>query len=138
MCAHKGAFTKMSDNLDPKTQQALVGSHAGGPGPHHQARFAEGAALSERESNLPMIPVPDGADRVTAPNLVFPNVEITVVRNNIGSIITEPLAPDRTVARMAFFFVGDAATDPTYEAGRQPGSRGMTRRRVGFPDPRHV
>ena len=42
-----------------------------------------------------------------------------VVRDNIGSIITEPLAPDHTVARMAFFFVGDAATDPKYEAGRQ-------------------
>lgn len=118
MWAHKGVFTKVSDDLDLKTRKPWsdplqAGSVVTIRRPSHGA-----PSYPNRESDLPVIPFPEESERVTAPNLVFPNVEITVVRDNIGSIITEPLAPDRTIARMAYFFVGDAASNPKYQAGR--------------------
>ena len=44
---------------------------------------------------------------------------MTVSANHIVSIITEPLAPDRTIARQAFFFVGDAARDRRHARPRK-------------------
>ena len=118
MWAHKGQFTKVSDDLDLKSRKPWSTPLQAGSVVTIKRNSQDAPPYPNRESDLPMIPFPEGEERVTAPNLVFPNVEITVVRDNIGSIITEPLAPDRTVARMAYFFVGDAATDPKYEAGR--------------------
>ena len=53
------------------------------------------------------------------PNFIFPNVEIDLVRDNISSIIYEPVAPDRTTAKMGFFFLGDAATSQEHAEGRK-------------------
>ena len=118
MWAHYPIYTKVTDDLDLKTRKPWSASVQQGAVMSLKRDSKKAPPYPKRESNLPMIPFPDGAERVTAPNLVLPNVEITVVRDNIGSVIIEPLAPDRSVARMAFFFVGDAATDPQYEAGR--------------------
>ena len=118
MWAHYPIYTKVTDDLDLKTRKPWSVSLQNGAVMSLKRDSKKAPPYPKRESNLPMIPFPDGAERVTAPNLVLPNVEITVVRDNIGSVIIEPLAPDRSVARMAFFFVGDGATDPAYEEGR--------------------
>ncbi len=119
MWAHYPIYTKVTDDLDMKTRKPWSVSTQQGAVMSLKRDSKKAPPYPKRESNLPMIPFPDGAERVTAPNLVLPNVEITVVRDNIGSVIIEPLAPDRSVARMAFFFVGDAATDPEYADGRK-------------------
>lgn len=119
MWAHYPIYTKVTDDLDMKTRKPWSVSTQQGAVMSLKRDSKKAPPYPKRESNLPMIPFPDGAERVTAPNLVLPNVEITVVRDNIGSVIIEPLAPDRSVARMAFFFVGDAATDPEHADGRK-------------------
>ena len=119
MWAHYPIYTKVTDDLDMKTRKPWSVSTQQGAVMSLKRDSKKAPPYPKRESNLPMIPFPDGAERVTAPNLVLPNVEITVVRDNIGSVIIEPLAPDRSVARMAFFFVGDAATDPEYADGHK-------------------
>ena len=119
MWAHYPIYTKVTDDLNMKTRKPWSVSTQQGAVMSLKRDSKKAPPYPKRESNLPMIPFPDGAERVTAPNLVLPNVEITVVRDNIGSVIIEPLAPDRSVARMAFFFVGDAATDPEYADGRK-------------------
>ena len=119
MWAHYPIYTKVTDDLNMKTRKPWSVSTQQGAVMSLKRDSKKAPPYPKRESNLPMIPFPDGAERVTAPNLVLPNVEITVVRDNIGSVIIEPLAPDRSVARMAFFFVGDAATDPEYADGRE-------------------
>ena len=80
-----------------------------------------------KDTGLPLIPFPDGMERVTAPNYVFPNVEIDLVRDNISSIIYEPIAPNRTIAKMGFFFVGDAATSDAHAEGRKTAMGPMAR-----------
>ena len=119
MWAHYPIYTKVTDDLDMKTRKPWSVPLQKGAVMTLKRDSKKAPPYPKRESNLPMIPFPEGAERVTAPNLVLPNVEITVVRDNIGSVITEPLAPDRSVARMAFFFVGEAATAPRFEAGRK-------------------
>ena len=41
------------------------------------------------------------------------------MRDNLSSIIYEPVAPDRTIAKMGFFFVGDAADSEEHAEGRK-------------------
>ena len=119
MWAHYPIYSKVTDDLDLETREPWSKPLQKGAVMSIKRSSKTAPPYPNRESELPMIPFPEGAERVTSPNLVLPNVEITIVRDHIGSIITDPLAPDRTVARMGFFFVGDAATDPKYEAGRQ-------------------
>jgi hypothetical protein len=71
--------------------------------------------------SLPLIPrVPGKEDWIGGTSIVFPNVTITVSDNHLASVITDPLAPDRTHAILGFFFVGAAATDPKMEEARKP------------------
>ena len=119
MWAHYPIFSKVTDDLELKTREPWSKPIQKGAVMSIMRDSKTAPPYSNRESDLPVIPFPEGTDRVTSPNLVLPNVEISIVRDHIGSIITDPLAPDRTIARMGFFFVGDAATDPKYEPGRQ-------------------
>ena len=119
MWAHYPIYSKVTDDLDLKSREPWSKPMQKGAVMSIKRSSKTAPPYANRESELPMIPFPEGAERVTSPNLVLPNVEITIVRDNIGSIIMDPLAPDRTAVRMAFFFVGEAATDPRYEAGRQ-------------------
>ena len=96
MWAHYPIYTKVTDDLDMKTRKPWSVSTQQGAVMSLKRDSKKAPPYPKRESNLPMIPFPDGAERVTAPNLVLPNVEITVVRDNIGSVIVEPLAPDRS------------------------------------------
>ena len=70
---------------------------------------------------LPPIPrIPGFEDNLGGTSLVFPNVTITLAENHLASVITDPLAPNRTHAILGFFFVGDAATAPDMEEARKP------------------
>lgn len=115
---HKGIFNKMSNDLDfetgepwmrvqPKDTVLTLARRPGSPpfvGP---------------PNNLPLIPVPKGKTRFTGTCVIFPNVTMTIAPHHIASVITDPIAPDKTIAKMGFFFVGDAAESDAYSADRE-------------------
>ena len=119
MWAHYPIYSNVADDLDMETGEPWSKPIQKGAVMSIKRSSTKAPPYPKRESDLPMIPFPEGAERVTSPNLILPNVEITMVRDNIGSIITDPIAPDRTLARLAFFFVGDGADAPEHAAGRE-------------------
>jgi len=68
---------------------------------------------------LPLLPLAPGAERTVCTSVLFPNVTLTVTENHLASVITDPIAPDRTVARMGFFFAGKGATGKKYAPARK-------------------
>jgi hypothetical protein len=77
--------------------------------------------LTFNGEGLPLIPRMAGHEDATGgTSLIFPNVTITVSENHLASVITDPLAPDKTHAILGFFFAGDAATSPEMEEFRKP------------------
>ncbi len=51
--------------------------------------------------------------------MIFPNVTMTIAGNHIASVVTDPVAPDKTIAKMGFFFVGEAADSKKYATDRK-------------------
>lgn len=115
---HEGVFDRMSDDLELATGRPWTETLA----------FDTVVALRRREgapryagsdNGLPPVPTrtsPAPARRCTS--LVFPNLTLTIAPDHLASVITEPLAPDRTRMKLAFFFVGEAAHAPAMAAGR--------------------
>ena len=69
------------------------------------------APVLSADETLPNIPrIPGFEANLGGTSLIFPNVTITLADNHLASVITDPLAPDKTHAILGFFFVGDAAT----------------------------
>ena len=116
---HGGVFSKMSDDVDMETGELWSAPLHEGCVLTLRRRVEVAPSYPFKDTGLPSIPFPEGKERVTAPNFIFPNIEIDLVRDNISSIIYEPVAPDRTIARMGFFFLGDAATSDEQAAGRK-------------------
>jgi choline monooxygenase len=117
---HEGIFTKMSEDLDFETRE-----------PRMQTLQWENVVTLKRRpgsnrltfngEGLPLLPRVTGLEDATGgTSLIFPNVTITVSENHLASVITDPLAPDKTHAILGFFFVGDAASSPEMEAFRKP------------------
>ena len=116
---HGGVFAKMSDDIDMETSELWSKPQHKGSVLTLRRRIEIAPSYTYKETGLPLIPFPEGKERVTAPNFIFPNVEIDLVRDNISSIIYEPVAPDRTTAKMGFFFLGGAATSQEHAEGRK-------------------
>ena len=117
---HKGIFNKISDDLDLKTgipkmdtvqAKNLVTLQRRNDGKRDD--FRPGGNL------LPLVPDKRDADRSGSTSIIFPNVTVTLAPNHIASVITDPLAPDRTMAKLGFFFVGEAASAKNARAGRE-------------------
>ena len=68
---------------------------------------------------LPLVPNKRVVDHSGSTSIIFPNVTVTLAPNHVASVITDPLAPDRTIGKLGFFFVGDAATARKNKAGRE-------------------
>jgi len=114
---HKNVFTKMSDDLDLATGQPIAEPIPLGTVVTLKRRgdqdFYPGAG------DLPLIPFPEGQKRVRCTSVVFPNMTLTLQSDHLASVIAAPVAADRTVSKMGFFFVGDAATDPAFATQRK-------------------
>jgi hypothetical protein len=113
---HKNIFTKMSDDLDlatgePKAEPLPLGTVM-------TLRRRAGTDFYPPANDLPYIPIPDGAERVRCTSVIFPNLTLTVQSDHLSSVVAMPLAPDRTVSQMGYFFVGEAATAPQYTQAR--------------------
>jgi phenylpropionate dioxygenase-like ring-hydroxylating dioxygenase large terminal subunit len=113
---HRNIFTKLSDDLDLET-----GEPTAEPlplGTIVTLRRRAGTDFYPPANDLPYIPFPDDAKRVRCTSVVFPNMTLTLQSDHLSSVIAMPLAPDHTVSQMGYFFVGDAAASPQYQAAR--------------------
>lgn len=117
---HEGIFTRMSEDLDFETRE-----------PRMRPMQWENVVTLKRQpgsnrltfngDGLPLIPATSGHEtRAGGTSLIFPNVTLTVSENHLASVITDPLAPDRTHAILGFFFVGDAAISDEMAPYREP------------------
>jgi choline monooxygenase len=70
-------------------------------------------------AGLPLIPrLGDNLARSTRYAVLFPNMAVNVYPTNAQAVLFEPVAPDRTVMHMWFYYVGEAATDPAFAEPR--------------------
>ncbi len=114
---HKDVFTKLSDDLDlatgePKAEPIPLGTVV-------TLKRRAGTDFYPSGNDLPYIPIPEGRERVRCTSVVFPNLTLTLQSDHLASVIAMPVAPDRTVSKMAYFFVGEAATSPDFASGRK-------------------
>lgn len=121
---HKGIFNKMSDDLELKTGEPWTETLQDGSFVTLKAREgrpprAKSGGKGDVKHPLPPLPIAPGADRTVCTSVLFPNVTVTVTENHLASVIIDPLAPDRTVAKMGFFFAGKGATGKKYAAARK-------------------
>ena len=72
-----------------------------------------------RKSDLPIIPGPPNDKRNSFTTSLFPSSTMTLTPNHFAPVIYTPIAPDRTQAKMAWFFAGDAATSPEFAENRK-------------------
>jgi len=121
---HKGIFTKMSDDLELKTgrpwteslqQDSFVTLTARMGRPPRRNSGGKG----DVKHALPQIPMAPGAERTLSTSVLFPNVTVTVMDNYLASVIIDPIAPDRSIAKLGFFFVGDAVKGRKYAPARK-------------------
>ena len=121
---HKGIFNKMSDDLELKTGEPWTETLQDGSFVTLKARKgrpprAKSGGKGDVKHALPNIPVAAGASRTVCTSVLFPNVTVTVTENHLASVIIDPLAPDRTVAKMGFFFARNGATGRKYAPARK-------------------
>jgi choline monooxygenase len=113
---HRTIFTKLSDDLDLATGEPTAEPIPLGTVVTLKRRA--GTDFYPPNNDLPYIPIPEGKPRVRCTSVVFPNMTLTVQSDHLASVIAIPLAPDRTVSKMGYFFVGEAATAPACEGAR--------------------
>jgi len=114
---HRNVFTKMSDDLDMETGQPIAEPIPLGTVVTLKRRGDQD--FYPAVGDLPAIPFPEGRKRVRCTSVVFPNMTLTLQSDHLASVIADPVAADRTVSKMGFFFVGDAATAPEYAEKRK-------------------
>lgn len=116
---HANFFPRISEDLDFETREPKYQSTADGV---LLALRRKGAPVHNMQpiGGLPHIPSKDGSPPVNnvSTNYLIPNVIATVHPEHLHLAIIDPLGPGRTRLRLAFFFVGDAATDPQLGAER--------------------
>ncbi|MBI1245492.1 MAG: Rieske 2Fe-2S domain-containing protein [Alphaproteobacteria bacterium] len=114
---HKNVFTKMSDDLDMETGQPVAEPIPLGTVVTLKRRGDQD--FYPAVGDLPAIPFPEGKKRVRCTSVVFPNMTLTLQSDHLASVIADPVAADRTVSKMGFFFVGEAATAPEFASQRK-------------------
>jgi choline monooxygenase len=116
---HGNFFRSMSEDLDFDTGLPRWFSRA--EGNLLGLRDLRPASETGDNSGLPLIPSRNGdmPDHHTSTNYLIPNVISTLYPEHLHLAIIDPLGPSRTRLRLAFFFVGDAATDPRFAEERE-------------------
>jgi choline monooxygenase len=114
---HKNVFTKITDDLDLATGEPIAEPIPLGTVVTLKRRGDQD--FYPAAGQLPLIPFPEGKKRVRCTSVVFPNMTLTLQSDHLASVIADPVAADRTVSKMGFFFVGDAATAPEFAEQRR-------------------
>lgn len=121
---HKGIFNKMSDDLELKTGEPWTETLQRDTFVTLKARKGRpprtnSGGKDDVKTPLPSIPVAPGAQRTICTSVLFPNVTVTITDNHVASVIIDPIAPDRTIAKLGFFFVDGGAKGRKYAAARK-------------------
>ncbi|MSO65966.1 MAG: aromatic ring-hydroxylating dioxygenase subunit alpha [Alphaproteobacteria bacterium] len=119
---HKNVFTRISDDLDlqtgePKSEPIPLGTVV-------TLKRRGDQDVYPGAGDLPVIPFPAGRKRVRCTSVLFPNMTLTLGADQLASVIADPLAADRTVSKMGYFFVGEAATNVRFA---EPRARALAR-----------
>lgn len=77
------------------------------------------AKRANRDRKLPIIPGPADDKRCSFTTSLFPSSTMTMTADHFAPVIYTPLASDRTQAKMAWFFVGEAATSTEFADDRK-------------------
>ena len=109
-----GKYFEMKDFF--KNDELTYEDHTDGC---YMANITPAANRRKREHKFPLIPGPPEDERRGLSTHVFPNTTMTMPSDHFAPVIYTPIAPDRTVAKMAWFFVGDAATSPELADARE-------------------
>lgn len=113
---HKNVFTRITDDLDLATGEPTVEPIP--LGTIVTLRRKGNQDFYPAAGDLPPIPFAEGKPRVRCTSVVFPNMTLTLQSDHLASVIADPIAPDRTISKMGYFFVGEAATHARYAAQR--------------------
>jgi len=131
---HYGIFDRMSEEVDfatgkPYTLMTSEGNVLTLRGGENRPARKPPAALHhgtkstsppEDEIQLPNIPTKDGSNGIFgATNAILPNVTASLNNGGYAPVVYIPIAPDRTLASMAWYFAGDGATADKYAAARE-------------------
>jgi len=119
---HDGVFDKMSEEVDLKTGESYTEM---APEGHSLILRRKNNAPSRQASAplaghaMPQIPItPDTPIFRGLTGAVLPNTTVTIGISSYAPAIYTPIAPGRTHARMAWYFVGDSATDSAHAEAR--------------------
>jgi choline monooxygenase len=114
---HKNVFTRITDDLDLATGEPIAEPIPLGTVVTLKRRGDQD--FYPAAGDLPLVPFPEGNKRVRCTSVVFPNMTLTLQSDHLASVIADPVAVDRTVSKMGFFFVGEAATAPEFAEQRR-------------------
>lgn len=119
---HEGVFDKMSEEVDLKTGESFT--EMAPEGNVLILRRKDGAPSRQASAPLaghamPDIPLAPGTPPFRGcTGAVLPNTTVTIGISSYAPAIYTPVAPGVTHARMAWFFVGDSATDDAHAQAR--------------------
>ena len=119
---HEGVFDKMSEEVDLKTGESFT--EMAPEGNVLILRRKDGAPSRQASAPLaghamPDIPLAPGTQPFRGcTGAVLPNTTVTIGISSYAPAIYTPVAPGITHARMAWFFVGDSATDDAHAQAR--------------------
>ena len=119
---HAGIFDKMSDEVNVGTgelytDQLSAGSVITLAGNDKRPPDARKPSGPRPKMSLP-VPLRSGAKRGGGSNAILPNTTVSWGGPTYAPVVYTPIAPNRTRARMAFYFAGDAATSEKYAEAR--------------------
>ena len=125
---HAGIFDKMSDEVNVDTGElytdqigvksviTLAGNDKRPPDARKIKNTGSDGSALKNPLPVPLLP---GFKRGGGSNAILPNTTVSWGGPTYAPVVYTPIAPNRTRARMAFYFAGDAATSDKYAEARE-------------------
>ncbi|MBL8698879.1 MAG: aromatic ring-hydroxylating dioxygenase subunit alpha [Alphaproteobacteria bacterium] len=120
---HEGVFDKMSEEVDLGTGESYTEMSPEGSvlvlRRKDSAPSRQASAPLAAHAMPPIATRPGAAPFRGCTGAVLPNTTVTIGISSYAPAIYTPIAPGLTRVSMAWYFVGDAATDRAHAAGRE-------------------
>lgn len=121
---HAGIFDRMSDEVNVVTGELYTDQIGNGSvmtlrsNDKQPSDARKKKAASARYTELP-IPLKPGVKRGGGSNAILPNTTASWGGPTYAPVVYTPISPNRTRARMAFYFAGEAATSKKFAKPRE-------------------
>ncbi len=120
---HAGIFDKMSDEVNVDTGELYTDQLGSGSVISLAGNDKRPPNVRKPKGPVPKAPLPiplrPGAKQGGGSNSILPNTTVSWGGPTYAPVVYTPIAPDRTLARMAFYFAGEAATSDKYAEARE-------------------